>query len=277
MMGERRAVATARRIVEEVREGHLPFLAGSLAFHAFLSLLPLLLLLLIAASVFAGEALAAFILEFARLYLSPTGQELLVEAVTDARDVRGGSLVGLAVLSWSAIRIFWGLDIAFAELYRTRRPTSLRRRLFDALVGLGSIGIALLAAATSTVFALLPSIPVSNLLNSALLVAGLTLAFLPLYWAFPDISVALREALPGAIIAAVGWTVLEQLFQLYVTRAVADAYGVIGGVIVLLMWLYFAALVLLFGVVVNVVLGDHDSRAASDRKRGLLNEDDASA
>lgn len=276
-MEKRRAVATIRRIVGRAREGHLPFLAGSLAFHAFLSLLPLILLLLIAASVFAGEALAAFVLEFARLYLSPTGQEVLVEAVSEARDVRGGSLIGLAVLSWSAIRIFWGLDIAFADLYGTERPTSLRRRLFEAIVGLGSIGIALLAAATSTVFALLPSSPVSTLLNSALLVVGLTVTFLPLYWAFPDLSVALREALPGAVVAAVGWTALEGLFQLYVTRAVADAYGVIGGVIVLLMWLYFAALALLFGVVVNVVLGDHDSRAAPDRGRGLLNEDDASA
>ncbi|HEY9882032.1 MAG TPA: YhjD/YihY/BrkB family envelope integrity protein, partial [Thermosynechococcaceae cyanobacterium] len=63
--------------------------------------------------------------------------------------------------------------------------------------------------------------------------------------------------LPGAILAAIFWAVLSGLFRFYVTHfgSYNRAYGVIGAVIVLLLWLYLSSLVMLIGAQLNVTVG----------------------
>lgn len=247
----------AREIVDELQRQNLPFLAGSLAFYAFVSLLPFLLLVLVAASLFAGETVANYVLALTRLYLSPAGQDLVANAITDAAGWVGSSLLGVAVLMWAAFRMFLGIDIAFSQLYGTpRTETSITRRIRDGLLVLLAI-MFVLAAAVGTValFTFLPDFRYSGAVDSLLLVLGLLVAFFPLYYVFPNVDVTIGEALPGALVAAVGWALLESLFQLYVSvTTLAAVFGVIGGALLFLLWLYFGALILLVGVVVNVVL-----------------------
>lgn len=72
----------------------------------------------------------------------------------------------------------------------------------------------------------------------------------------------LRKALPGAAVAAVGWTLLQALFQVYVSMTSgAQLYGVLGGVILLITWLYFGSVVVLLGAATNVVLSGRYRRA----------------
>lgn len=257
------ATEIAAGIVDEIRRRNLPFLAGSLAFYAFISLLPLLLLVLVAASLIAGDAIADHLIALTRLYLSPAGQELLAEAITDAAGWAGSSVVGLAVLLWTAFRLFLGIDIAFAQLYGSEATKSLAHRIRDAVVGLLAIALALFAAAaTAAATALFPDLPYLRLLNPLFLVIGLIIVFFPLYYVFPDVEVSVREAIPGTLVAAVGWALLQSLFQLYVSiTTLADVFGVIGGALLFLLWLYFSALVLLLGVVINVVLAGRSGRS----------------
>jgi membrane protein len=94
------------------------------------------------------------------------------------------------------------------------------------------------------------------------LVVPLLLAFFPIYYVFPDTHVTVREVLPGVVVAAVGWTVLQVGFQLYVTYAgQSEVYGTLGAVLLILTWLYLAGLLLLVGVAVNVVLSGRTAAA----------------
>jgi len=97
------------------------------------------------------------------------------------------------------------------------------------------------------------------------LIVALTLAFLPMYYVFPDVSLSVREVLPGTVLAAVGWTALQAGFQLYVEfSATNQLYGTIGGIILLLTWLYLGAALVLIGGAVNVVLsGRHRAKTAT--------------
>jgi hypothetical protein len=92
-----------------------------------------------------------------------------------------------------------------------------------------------------------------------------------LYYVFPDSEVTVREAVPGTLVAAAGWTVLALLFGVYTTYAGGfQLYGVLGGMLLLLLWFYFGAAVLLVGVAVNVVLanghGDRQLQQVSGRQ-----------
>jgi len=89
-----------------------------------------------------------------------------------------------------------------------------------------------------------------------LLIMSLTFGFIyrfgPSYWN-PG-----QPIMPGAIVAAMLWALLSNIFRLYVANfANYDrAYGAIGAVIVLLLWLYLSSLALLLGDQLNVVVGE---------------------
>ncbi len=70
---------------------------------------------------------------------------------------------------------------------------------------------------------------------------------------------------PGAILAAILWAVISNLFRLYVTHFgnYNITYGAIGAFIILLLWLYIGSLVMLIGAQVNVTVGEAMRRRKS--------------
>ena len=273
-----RVATVARSVVALYRERDIPFLAGSVAYSAFVSLIPLLLLVLIAASVFGGEAFRGYVLDVASRYLAPDTADVVKQPLSRAADRAGFSLLGFVALLWSVLKVFRALDKAFSELYRARIDAGILERLGDGAVVLGAMTVAVLAmVAVGALIALAPGLlagtaaleswlggveprlPLVRVASFLGLAVGLTVAFLPMYYVFPDVEMTLREALPGAALAAVGWTLLQATFQVYVSLASANqVYGVIGGVILFLTWLYFSAVVVLLGGATNVVLAGRE-------------------
>lgn len=243
------------RILAAFREKDVPFMAGSVAFTAFLSLIPLLVLLYFAVAVVGEGALADRVVGATESFLPAEGRELLAGSIRDRDELSGGSVVSAVVLLWGALRLFLSLDTAFAEIYAATPDESFLDKLTDSLVALATLGLAIVAAVVAGVaFAFFDWIPYVGVLSPVVLFAGLVLAFLPIYYVFPDVETTVRSALPGTAVAAFGWTLLEALFQVYVSLSSAGGSGLLGGVVVLLTWLYFGSLVLLLGAVVNAVL-----------------------
>lgn len=245
---------------------HVPFMAGSIAYSAFLSLFPLLLLILIIASAIGGDELTAYVLSKAGTYLSPTGQDVVFSSVHRTADRTRLSLLGGVVLIWSVLRVFRGLDTAFSEIYETHRGETVSGQLIDGAVALITmvlaVGVVLL---TSAAFTLDRRFIVVRVFEPVLLTLGLSIIFLPMYYVFPDAPVSIREGLPGAIVAATGWTILETVFVVYIRySSVNELYGAIGAVILLITWLYFGALVILIGAVTNVVVSGRPTAGGAE-------------
>ena len=75
-----------------------------------------------------------------------------------------------------------------------------------------------------------------------------TLLFAMIYKVLPDAEVAWRDVWIGALMTAVLFAVGKFLIGLYLGRSsVASAYGAAGSLIVLLLWIYYSAQILLFG------------------------------
>lgn len=261
-----RAVGFGHTVLREARARDVPFMAGSIAYQTFVSLVPLLVLAFLLVALVDDETLARRMLAVAGATLPETGTELLASAVTGRTEGAGASLIGVVTLVWGALRLFRGLDTAFSEIYGTRGEDSLLDQFWDGLVVLVALGGALLAAVGATVAFAIPSSPL-GLAEPVVLVVGLAGAFLPMYWRFPDVSVSLRATVPGAVVAAAGWALLQVLFELYVGYASAtSAGGTLGAVLLLLVWLYLGSLCLLGGAVVNAVAAGYD-RAIPERMR----------
>ena len=261
-----------RRLVAVVQARQLPFLAAAIAYYAFLSVVPLLIVGLTVATAVAGDAIAEQLLTAVDDILTPEAASILETTLVAGRGRDGVTAAGLVVLLWSGLRVFRGLDIAFSTIYGATTSKSLPEQLRDALFVLVGIGVAITATVLiSAVITLLP-IPLVEVGGSLGLLVVLTAVFYPLYYVFPATTVSPREAVPGAIFASVGWTVLGTVFGIYTENAGSlELYGVLGGVLLLLVWFYFGGLILLVGAAINVVLGERvgDRQLQQGRLRGL--------
>lgn len=209
------------------------------------------------ATALAGEAVATRILTAVGEFLSSEASDLLTETLRSGPGREGVTLLGTLVLLWGALRVFRGLDTAVSRIYGVTRPKPFLRQLRDALVVLLAICLAVAVTAGVSSLPLVAGLSLPGVVGSTGLVTILALVFFPLYYVFPAPAVSVREAAPGAVVAALGWSALGLLFGVYTTYAGGfQLYGVLGGVLLLLLWFYFASAILLFGVAVNVALTD---------------------
>jgi len=254
-----------RAVLEHGRARAVDQLAAGIAYFAFLALVPLVLL---------ATAVAGFLLDDpdvqARVVtLVLTGVPGLEATVVEggpldtliATLVRRRSQVGLSGalgLVWVALRLGASLMAGVEAVFGVARSTGALARLrhFAALVVL-ALAI-LLGVVTGTVVAgVLPWLPgplatvvtfaLTGVLDAGLLLLAYRL-LVPAPW---------RTHLPGALLGALGWTVLKVVGATYVGLRVAAAgavYGTLGGIVGLLLLLYLVARLFLTGAVVSALL-----------------------
>ena len=258
MVTQSGALDFGKRIASDISEKNVTFMAAAIAYHAFISLAPMLLLLFFVFTTL-GVGLETQIIQSALGWLPGPIADLVTTLLQGETNGAGASIIGLLVLVWGTLKIFRGLDTAFSEIYETVDTNSLVDKFRDGLVVFVALALALVAMVGSSIVlgGLARQIPFSDLLTPIALLAGLVVAFYPIYYVFPDADLGVRDVLPGVVVAAVGWGALQGLFQLYLSVADPSAGSFFGGVIVIVTYLYFSALVLLVGAVVNAVVGEH--------------------
>lgn len=256
-------VSKIRSLVKVGTDNELSFLAGSIAFFASFSILPALLLILALGSVFVGDQFAVGIVSTLEGFLSEEGSRVISDALTDRTGLAGASLLGFGALFWSTLKVFRAIDIAFDRIYGADNAPSLPEQLVTATVVLASMGAGVALIVTLQAALLELNTGFTSLINLAgipLLVASLVLLLLPVYYMMPPEQITVREAVPGTATAALGLILLQQVFHIYASVAGSyQTYGFLGAVLLFLLWLYFGALALLFGAVVNVVFADGKS------------------
>jgi membrane protein len=282
----RRTVTILRALIAEARAERITFLAASIAYHAFISLLPLLLLLLLILTAVGADPIERNLLALVEGALTPGAAGVLLAELRAAGRSTGLSILGAVVLLWGTLRIFRGLDTAFSDIYETGGRNTFVDRLGDGVIVLGCVAGAIIVSATidATVTGAVGG-ALGWWLRRVLFVCGLSAALLPIYYVFPDErNLRVREVLPGVAFAAVGLTVFESLFGLYIRfSSQSPEASTLGAILVFLTWLYFSSLVVLLGVVVNAVLAgrSHDAdlkpvfdvpRSASDGRDAELVE-----
>lgn len=253
-----RLTDTTKQVGTEISEKNVTFMAAGIAYNAFVSLAPMLLLLLFVVSVFGG-GLEGRIVALARSSLPGPIADVIARVFQDGSAVAGASVIGLVALVWGTLKIFRGLDTAFSEIYETEGQNSFVDQVRDGVVVLVALVVAIIATvgASSVFTTFSDTIPFLGYLTPVGLVVGLVIAFLPMYYRFPDTDVDWNHVLPGVFFAAIGWAVLQALFQVYLTFKGGGSGSFFGGVIVVVTWLYFSGVVLLVGAVINAVLGGY--------------------
>lgn len=231
-------------------------LAAGLAYFAFTSLVPVVLLgVMLISSVGEASVVDRVISVATTAFGEPLGSALANAVFTSEVHPRT-TVVAVAVLIWSALRLFSSSDRAFAAIYDDRDERSLLTSVRHAilvfvtnLVALTLLGgiVVLLGAAPGPLAVLAP----------IALLAVLVIVFLPMFYVFPRPDVSLLEVLPGTVFAAGTWAVASALIGVYAGTSGSRLFGAANGLLLVFTWLYVGSLGILFGATLNAVLGGH--------------------
>ncbi len=240
------------------------FLAALLTYYAFISLFPLLLLLTtILGFVLAGSPeLQRHVLDSAVSQLPVVGAQL-----NHPEHIGGGAtglVIGVLGSLYGALGVGQALQHAMNTIWavaRNLRPSALHSRgrslLLLATAGLALIGTTVLSALSGSgagslgtvlkVFVLLSSMAV----NACVFVFAFRIATVR--------KVSIRDVLPGAVAAAIGWQLLQSFGVVYVNHVVKKASAtnsVFALVLGLLAFLYLTSLVVVLCAEINSVRVD---------------------
>lgn len=237
--------------------------AGSMAYFAVLSIFQFLVLGVVVGSYVLGEGEARqFVVEQVEAG-SPLDADTVGGIIDSVIESRGAmSIISIGFLVWSALGIFSALSNGISRVFENapKRPF-----LKDKLIGLLLMGLTGILAVASLVIGVVTGI-LQEVASQAIadlpgggtviwligLLAPLLLIFLAfwvIYKVVPNRPVGWGEVLPGAIVAAVLWTVLRFGFTWYATSVANydSAFGPISTAITLLVFLYFASIIVLLG------------------------------
>ena len=237
-------------------------IAAATAFWFFLSIVPMVILTVsvLPYTAVTGEQLMDFLSP-----ALPSSLNQLISSIVD--DVYPSNLavlsVSVAATIWSAARGFSSLLRGLEEIYRQKnRSGFLLRRIYGAVytlsmlvftflsLALGGFGRHILRLAERHVH--LRGL-VSWLLQFRflLVIAMLTLLFMGVFrWGTGQLLQP-GETFPGALLAAVSWSVLTRAFSAWVDLGGYGTYGSLATVVVVMLWLYYCQYATLLGACLN--------------------------
>ncbi|BAY22831.1 putative ribonuclease BN [Calothrix sp. NIES-2100] len=269
---------TLKKTFARTMERRLLGLASEIAFNAMLSLFPAILALVTAIGLFA-ESLQDTFKQLAMQLSQIAPDEVLILisdfARTEIANSKNSGLFSLsfAIAIWTASGAVSTAMTALDQIHQVP-PHQMRPFWKAKLISLGlTIGtMLLLVLASFLVFIsdLLLKIAVQEnnsliflfdiweLLRWPVALSIVAFAFGFVYRYGPSIWNPGTPMMPGASLAAVFWAILSALFRLYVANFgnYNKVYGAVGAVIVLMLWLWMSAVVLLVGDQLNVTVGE---------------------
>ena len=234
--------------------------AAGVAYYSLLSMFPLLLGLIAVFGYFLPSVdFQEELLEFVGENI-PGATDILEENIMNIVNLRGSmGIISIVLLFWSASAMFSAINVAINRAWEVRRyrlPFLLRKTreigmvfgiglLF--LISLGASGIISVLQRVSDIAAAdMMIVQVGSRLVAFLL---MFLVFLLLYKFIPGTRTHWRYVWPGALLAAFLFEISRTLFILYLVNLVNFelVYGSIASIILLLVWIYYSAFIMIMG------------------------------
>lgn len=275
-----------------------PRVGAALAFYSILSLAPLVILVMAVAAILFGQSSAqTHLLREVESMIGRQGAESVKMMIEQARQPASGafaSIAGIVTLLVGASGVFAELRSALNKIWVvTPRSANgywgmVRQHFFSFGMVLAVGFLLLISLAVSAAlaglgkffdgFLPLPEVALSAL-NFTLSLTGTAVLFALIFKYVPETKISWREIWPGATATSLLFTIGKSLIGLYLGKAaVGSAYGAAGSLVVVIVWVYYSAMIFLFGAEFTRVLGSRSQtsgatgaivRAASEPEQAI--------
>ncbi len=248
--------------------------SAALAFYTILSLAPLLILVVaVAGAAFGTEAVRGQIVLELQDWMgrdSATFVQSMLRTVAKPSANRLAGIIGIATLIFGASGVFVQLQQSLNMIWDVAPRTGalfaslVRKRMlsFAVVVGIGfllvvSLILSTLLTALGDFLERRFALPINwlHLFNIGASFVLVTLLFGLIYRLLPDVHLAWRDVLLGALITAALFEVGKNLIGLYLGRSgFGSAYGAAGSLVVITSWVYYSSLIFFFGAEITHVV-----------------------
>lgn len=266
----------------ELSDDGVTDLAATVTYYGILSLFPFILMLVALASVVITPSDAERIVAQLGQVAPGPATQILGDRIRQLGGQQNVGLLGLGALVaiWSASGGVMALITALNRCYDVKEGRPWWK------VRLIAIGMTLVSGVLALVAALVAvaTAPLADLVGGPLgmaigwlrlPVAGVVMMLLwaLIYYVLPDVEQDFRFITPGSILGVVLWVLASWGFSKYVSNfgSYDETYGALGGVIVLLLWMWISSLVLLVGAETNALI-EHES--PEGKRQGAKRQDD---
>lgn len=274
-----------KELLVRIKKGDITGLGSQLAFFFLLSLFPLLIFIMTLLPFLNFNQAEVFLL--IRDYAPESVAMLIEDTLNEILKNRNGGLLSIGALAtvWSASKGMNALTKALNRSYFTEESRS-----FIMARGMSVVFTVMLIAVL--VVALILPVFGQQIGVLAFSYMGLEEGFLTLwaglrwlvppvliffvfsliYWLVPNLNIQFKSVLPGAFFATVGWILTSLAFSFYVGSYgnYSSTYGSIGAIIVLMMWLYFSAIILMLGGQLNAVMLERTQLIKAKKKSNAV-------
>lgn len=260
-----------RRVVRRAIDDNISATATQLAFHFTFSFFPLLMVLASVLTQIEAPFLFVRIMLALNTLLPPSATTLIAQVLEEVRKGSGWHvfLTGLSLAAWSSVS---GLHVLICAINGAHGVTDDRQYWKRTLLALGMtlfLALLLVVATALVLGGRWLGVRISTwlghdadfvrlwvMLRWPVILLAVISGLLVLYTAAPKLPISAWRALPGAILGGTGWVIATTLFGWYINTFASynKVYGSIGGMIVLMLWLYVGGIVILLGAELNGAL-----------------------
>jgi membrane protein len=244
--------------------------AGALTFFSLLALFPFILFLVSLASLIIEPAQTQALIDQLAQVAPPQVTQILGERLHSLTSDKSPGLLTFGFLAalWATSSGVVALITALNTVYGVKESRPFWKvRLIAVGTAVTAAAVALLAAGVAIVTPILAEKLGGGPLSLALTWLRLPLAgvmmmglWALLYYFLPDVKQEFKFITPGSVIGVVLWLIASYGFSVYVTNfgKYEVSYGALGGVIVLLLWMWISSQVMLLGAEINSII-EHKS------------------
>jgi membrane protein len=285
-----------RTVYGDYRKDKAPLLAAAIAYYATFSIGPILLIAAaVAGFVFGDAAVQGRISEEISGLIGSDGAEAVESLIRSSRSQTNGvlaTIIGVVTLALGAAGLFNHLQQALNIAWGVEPPehdggimqgiwATIRDRFLSFTMVLGIGFLLLVALIVSAGIAAIDDLAEGvlprwqwilegiNLVISLVISTGL---FAMIFKFLPDVDIQWREVLPGALFTAILFSLGKFILGVYLgNSSFTSAYGAAGSLVLILVWIYYSAQILLFGAEFTHVYARRDvvdsDRAPYDSQR----------
>jgi membrane protein len=263
---------------KEVNEDHVMAFAGNLAYKALFAIFPFFTFLLSLLGIFDATALVKTMLDKASGVLPPGAFNFIENQLLNIAQSQAESAFTLAAIV-SILLALWGISGAFRSvmeamnvMYEVEEDRPFWMKYGISIFISLAVSVLMLSALGMIVFGdtvgggLAEAIGLGSVFQTVwsivqwpVLALVVLLAFAIVYYFAPAAKQRWRWISPGSVLAFAFWLVFSLLFSFYVGTfgSYNETYGSLAGVIILMLYIYYSAVIMLIGAEVNQVIEWH--------------------
>ncbi|HEX8906440.1 MAG TPA: YihY/virulence factor BrkB family protein, partial [Longimicrobiaceae bacterium] len=288
-----------KKSAQDFGEDECPTSAAALAYSTVFALPPLLILILMLVGTFVSrEQVQSAMSGQVGQMIGKDGARIITTMITQAKQPGGGpvaTILGVAALLLGATGAFMQLQGALNRAWEVKPDPNaggIKNFVFKRVLSIGMVlviaflllvSLALSAALTAVGGAIGSLIPgasgvVVAILQTLVSLVVITLLFGAIFKVLPDARIAWRDVWIGALVTALLFEIGKWAIGLYLGNSnPGKAYGAAGSLAVLLVWIYYTAMIVLFGAEFTETWATERGSGIEPEEGAIWREDSARA